>query len=493
MTFEEYFGLEGQPVDEQWLRFLLGLSPAMLQMGYLVDPTRVDLANHRGPSTPMACELCAGLAATHALKILLRRGKTPAAPWGVHFDAYRNQLALTWRPGGHRHPLQRLGLWVARRRLGRQRSPAGQAAAPVLDAPLTPMEQVLDLARWAPSGDNTQPWRFEIRGERHLVIHGFDTRDQVVYDLQGRASQLALGGLLETLEIAAQGRGWRCEIRRRVDLPEAQPTFDVKFSDTVAEPHPLEAVIRTRVTNRRAFSRRPLGPRERSTLEASVGAGYRVLWLEGKVTLRRMAQLLFDNAGIRLTTPEAYEVHKSIIEWDRQFSEERIPDQAVGLDPVALKLMRWAMQSWGRVCFLNQYLGGTLLPRLQLDVWPALNCAAHFVIVAEQPLRTVDDYVAGGRAMQRFWLTATQLGLQFQPEMTPLIFASYIYHEVAFSQRLQSLAQARRLTAALERLIGEEACRQGVYLGRVGFGPAPTARSLRWPLSRLVLSASPEP
>jgi molybdopterin/thiamine biosynthesis adenylyltransferase len=120
MTFEEYFGLEGQPVDEQWLRFLLGLSPAMLQMGYLVDPTRVDLANHRGPSTPMACELCAGLAATHALKILLGRGKTPAAPWGVHFDAYRNKLALTWRPGGHRHPLQRLGLWVARRRLGRK-------------------------------------------------------------------------------------------------------------------------------------------------------------------------------------------------------------------------------------------------------------------------------------------------------------------------------------------------------------------------------------
>jgi nitroreductase len=26
-------------------------------------------------------------------------------------------------------------------------------------------EQILDLARWAPSGDNTQPWRFEIKGE----------------------------------------------------------------------------------------------------------------------------------------------------------------------------------------------------------------------------------------------------------------------------------------------------------------------------------------
>ena len=31
---------------------------------------------------------------------------------------------------------------------------------------MTPVEQVLDLARWAPSGDNTQPWRFDITGER---------------------------------------------------------------------------------------------------------------------------------------------------------------------------------------------------------------------------------------------------------------------------------------------------------------------------------------
>lgn len=118
MTFEEYFRLDGQPEDEQLLRFLLGLSPAMLQMPYLVDDTRVDLKAHAGPSTPMACELCAGVALSQILKILLGRGRVLAAPWGLHFDAYRNRLATTWRPGGNRNPLQRLGLAIARRRLG---------------------------------------------------------------------------------------------------------------------------------------------------------------------------------------------------------------------------------------------------------------------------------------------------------------------------------------------------------------------------------------
>ncbi len=42
---------------------------------------------------------------------------------------------------------------------------------------------ILDLARWAPSGDNTQPWRFEVRADGTIAIHGFDTRDHVIYDL----------------------------------------------------------------------------------------------------------------------------------------------------------------------------------------------------------------------------------------------------------------------------------------------------------------------
>ena len=118
MTFEEYFQLDGLPPDEQAIRFLLGLSPRMLQLAYLVDKSRVDFAEKRGPSTVMACQLCAGFAATEALKILLKRGPLAIAPHGVHFDAYRYRLVRTWRPGGNANLLQRLTLAVARRQLG---------------------------------------------------------------------------------------------------------------------------------------------------------------------------------------------------------------------------------------------------------------------------------------------------------------------------------------------------------------------------------------
>lgn len=117
MSFEEYFQLEGCDEQEMAIRFMLGLSPAMLQVGYVVDPSSVNLAERKGPSSIIACQLCAGVICAEALKILLGRGKILAAPSGYHFDAYRNRFVRTWRPGGNRNPIQRIGLWYVRRRL----------------------------------------------------------------------------------------------------------------------------------------------------------------------------------------------------------------------------------------------------------------------------------------------------------------------------------------------------------------------------------------
>jgi len=90
----------------------------MLQRSYLADRQAVDLGARKGPSTVMACQICAGMAATEALKIMLKRGKVYAAPVSVQFDAYRGTLKRIWRPWGNRSPLQRIAIAIARRQLG---------------------------------------------------------------------------------------------------------------------------------------------------------------------------------------------------------------------------------------------------------------------------------------------------------------------------------------------------------------------------------------
>jgi len=345
---------------------------------------------------------------------------------------------------------------------------------------MNPIEQILDLARWAPSGDNEQPWRFEIVNEKHFVIHGHDTSDWCVYDLDGHASQIAIGALLQTIEIAASGSGYRTEFSRRQEVPQNKPTIDVYLTRVERlKASELLPFIKKRVTQRRPLSTQALTPQQKKTLEEAVGDNYKISWIEGNKNRWQMARLLFRSAHIRLTIPEAYEVHKKNIEWNAQFSEDKIPDQAIGVDALTLKVMRWTLKNWNRVQMMNRYFAGTLLPRLQMDLLPGYCCAAHFCLLADKPLESIDDYLEGGKAVQRLWLTATSLGLQFQPEMTPLIFSRYSSKGLKFTQTLAGLTRAAGVADKLSRTLVDEETTHAIFMGRIGFGAIPVSRSIR--------------
>ncbi|TFW22163.1 nitroreductase family protein [Duganella callida] len=353
---------------------------------------------------------------------------------------------------------------------------------------MSTMQQILELARWAPSGDNTQPWRFEILDDSRVVVHGHDTRDYCVYDLDGHPSQMSLGALLETMAIAASTYQLQMRCQRHPDTPDTRPTFSVEFLPAHGmEADPLADSILPRSVQRRPLSRRPLTAAEKTALAAALPQGYRVHWLEGGQRLAA-ARLMFRNAKLRLTMPEAHQVHRAIIAWDSQFSEDRIPDQALGADAMTTRLMRWVMHDWRRVQFFNTWLAGTLAPRLQMDLIPSLACAAHFVLAAARPPVSIDDYVAAGRAMQRFWLTATAQGLQLQPEMTPLIFSRYVRENRSFSRTPGMRERALALAAQGAHLVGAELWDAAVFMGRIGAGAAARARSLRRPLRELLIT-----
>jgi nitroreductase len=348
------------------------------------------------------------------------------------------------------------------------------------------VEQILELARWAPSGDNSQPWRFEVVSQEHVVVHAFDTRRHCVYDLEGHASQLAVGALLETMRIAASEHARALTFEHRPASREEAPVFDVRIEPAPGVAvDPLHAFVRQRSVQRKPLSTRPLEPASKQRLEGALGDGFSVIWFETKAARRRLAWLAAHSAKIRLTIPEAYAVHREIIEWNVRYSEERVPDQALGADALTLRSMRWALASWPRVQRMNRWFGGTLAPRLQLDLVPGLRCAAHFAIIAHEPSATLEDRLRAGAAVQRFWLTAAALGLQLQPQHTPLVFADYARKNLAFTSVAAARRRAASVAGRLASLLAPQPADQAVFLGRIGHGPAPTARSVRLPLERL--------
>jgi hypothetical protein len=230
----------------------------------------------------------------------------------------------------------------------------------------------------------------------------------------------------------------------------------------------------------------PLTAAQHQALIESVGDGYSVQLFETFGERLKVAKLLWASARIRLTCKEAYPVHRDIIEWRTRFSKDRIPEQAVGVDPATARLMQWVMQSWGRVAFFNRYLLGTVAPRIQLDFLPAIYCAAHLLVKPRRRPTQLTNWIELGMAVQRIWLTATQLGLHLQPQMTPVIFRWYARAGRRFSAQPELFQQSVNFAVDFERATNAKPAEDFGFFARVGTCQVPKSRSIRQDLLDLM-------
>ncbi|MCB9060199.1 MAG: ThiF family adenylyltransferase [Halobacteriovoraceae bacterium] len=116
MSFADYFGTHKAKTQlEKVTRFVLGVAPSLLHRPHIIDPSRVDLATHLVPSTPMGINIASAICATEAMKILLKRGHVLAAPFSVQIDAYGYKMKKRWMPFGYRNPIMLLKMFFVRR------------------------------------------------------------------------------------------------------------------------------------------------------------------------------------------------------------------------------------------------------------------------------------------------------------------------------------------------------------------------------------------
>lgn len=350
-----------------------------------------------------------------------------------------------------------------------------------------PLRSILELARWAPSGDNLQPWRFEVLDAFTLKVHVL--RETDVYDLRGLATRITCGVLLETIRLAASrhqlAASWAPGLSDSDYI-----VYDLRFQPAAAAaPDPLSDFIRQRSVDRRPYRLRRLSSAEKTALETSVQPHFHIRWHETTGERWSITRLNAAATRLRLTIPETFPVHQRIIDWDHAQSTDRVPAASVGLDPMTRKLMRWVMQDWRRSEFMNRYLAGPLVPMLEMDWAPGLACGAHFVLLHRDGNEMGEtDLLAAGQALQRFWLTATRLGLAMQPAFATLTFSSYGEKGIRFSRSPHGEQQAAVLSKKFKTLFGMPASRIA-FIGRIGEPrSASPARSTRRPLEELLWS-----
>jgi nitroreductase len=486
MSFEQYFRMDGRPELEQQLRFLIGLAPRGLHRRYLVDPTRLNLATRSGPSTSAACQLAAGVAAIMAAKFLLRRGDVKAAPWSHQYDAFRGILASKRLRLGLNGPLQRLKLRIAGPRV--IANILKQPAPVATFYPADPVDEILHAARWAPSGDNEQPWRFEKRDDGSIRVHINRHVTGNIYHFRNDEPNVWVAGMLmENLRIAASAHGRRADWH--VQTGPDPLVLDVQFApDQTVIPDPLYAALGERSVDRNRYRTRKLTKVERVELEAALGGRLRIDWLSTATARWRFAKLSARATDIRLRAPEALPVHQEIIDWDVNLSPTKIPAGALGISRLTLRIIRWAIQDWSRMDRLNRFTG-TFSAALEMDYLPILSSAAAFTLrFPTDGARSIDTLLEAGVHIQRFWLTAARLGLAMQPAMALLVFADYGQSDLPFTVAPALRAKAKRLADEFRRVFAS-GTEDFVFMGRIG-EPLPrtgVSRSVRRPVSELMM------
>ena len=258
--------------------------------------------------------------------------------------------------------MQRLKRAVARRFY---RAISAKAALPATNTvKRRPIEEVVALASWAPSGDNTQPWRMEIESDDCVTVTLRHAPENVYEYRRGQPTLLAGGMLLESLAIAASAWGLRASWQ--LDGPPDTLRLRVRCTqDCAVAFDPLCGVLTTRSVRREAFRMRRLTAHEKTMLSASLGADWQVDWHETTGARLALAGLGMRATDIRLRMRAAFDVHRRVVDWTNRESPTGIPSGALGLAGWTVAAMRWASRDWGRMQALNT-LGGTLTAGVQM-------------------------------------------------------------------------------------------------------------------------------
>jgi nitroreductase len=253
----------------------------------------------------------------------------------------------------------------------------------------------VDAAIRAPSPHNTQPWWFEVSGDRIAV---FLDRGRVlaVADPDAREARLSCGAAVLNMRLALRAAGYTSEAELFPDRGRPDHLAVVRITG----PHPeapadraLARAIRYRRSNRRSFTDRPIPVRARQALVQAAGAeGAQLVVVEQPGDLDAVTALLRRAEHIQ-SADAAFQAE--LREWTVADSvrDDGVPVDAGGPRPAQ-----------GSMLTPRHYAAGRSSSERPYERDPMIAVVSSYTDTPLAHLRT-------GQAMQRVLLIATAAGL----------------------------------------------------------------------------------
>ena len=312
---------------------------------------------------------------------------------------------------------------------------------------------LIHYAVLAPSGHNTQPWRFKLVPDG-MLVYADSSRCLAVADPDNRELTISVGASLMNLRVAAAHFGLGCEVKYLTD-PSSSLRASVKISpskfgyDERAEIFPA---ITKRHTNRRSYDNRELNEAavwKLSKYSIAEKASLRVLL--SREMQGRIARLIAQGDRTQLSDP-AYRTE--LASWIRSnFAHEGdgISADGIGIPDFISRSGPWLVKTLNAGRF-----------RGRADAQLAAGAAALVLLHGED---TLESLLEAGELLERFLLTLTMMRLQYS----------------FFNQPIE----IRELRGKLREMLGLNDMPQLLF--RIGYGKPVTRRMPRRPLESVLV------
>jgi len=339
--------------------------------------------------------------------------------------------------------------------------------------------QLLNIAVTAPSGDNCQPWKLTVDGNR-LYIQNLPQKDKSLYNYDQWAAFIAHGALLENLLIAAPALGLGLEISEFPDSSNPDLVATVILSEREKFEDPLFFWLERRCTNRKKYNAVPLTIFQKKTLLQVFDGnpGVQCYMATDSNKIRLLASILANNERLIF---ENYYLHHFLFEQIR-WTDEEAKQTRDGMDIKTLELSlvnRLAfkiLKYWPVVEILNKIGLSKIVTQSGREL---VESSAGIIALTLEDI-SAESFVKAGRIMQRFWLQATALGLSVQP----IIGLALLIQRVRSGGR-EGLDDSQRqlimtISEKLDGVFGLSG-KAPAMIFRIGTSGLPSARSLRLP------------
>lgn len=304
------------------------------------------------------------------------------------------------------------------------------------------IKNIIEYSINAPSGDNSQPWRFVVKNNE-IHLFNLPKRDLTLYNFKRRGDYIAHGALIENIVLTASQYGFKTKIdlfpqNENIDFV-ARLTFEKNISqNSVLQNSPLYKAIKNRTTNRKPYKTEFLLEEQKHEIYKSADeidnieikltedkdkvkdlSGIMSL-IEEKGKIGVLAKAVSLNDRLML---ENFYIHRflfSIIRWSEEEEKEKagMYFKTLELSPPQLFIFKHIFSRWSLLQILNKLLGiSKLLPKETSKLYSSSSAIGIVAIKSEAN----ENFVYVGRLFEKIWLKAVTMNLAFKPLQLCLI------------------------------------------------------------------------